>query len=67
MRQLYGLTPAEARVANLLLEGAEVREAAGRIGITLETCRFHIKRVLAKTETHRQAELLWLMLSLPGD
>ena len=28
MRQLYGLTPAEVRVANLLLEGIEVREAA---------------------------------------
>jgi DNA-binding CsgD family transcriptional regulator len=67
LRQLYGLTPAEARVAHLLFEGAEVREAAERIGITLETCRFHIKRVLAKTETHRQTELLRLMLSLPRD
>jgi DNA-binding CsgD family transcriptional regulator len=66
MRQLYGLTPAEARVANLLLEGLEVREAAERLGITLETARFHLKRVLAKTGTRRQTELLRLMLSLPG-
>jgi len=66
LRQLYGLTPSEARVADLLLEGSEVREAAERLGITLETCRFHIKRVLAKTGTRRQAELIRLMLSLPG-
>ncbi len=66
MRQLYGLTPAEARVANLLLEGIEAREAAEQLAITLETCRFHIKRVMAKTGTRRQTELMRLMLSLPG-
>jgi DNA-binding CsgD family transcriptional regulator len=66
MQQLYGLTPAEARVADLLLEGYEGREAAQRLGITLETFRFHVKRVLTKTGAHRQTELLRLMLSLPG-
>ena len=66
MRQLYGLTPSEARVANLLLEGCEVREVAERHGITLETCRFNVKRVLAKTGTRRQSELSRLMMSLPG-
>ena len=66
MQQLYGLTPAESRVADLLLEGLEVRDAAERLCITLETARFHLKRVLAKTGTHRQTELMRLMLSLPG-
>ena len=66
MRQLYGLTPSEARVADYLLDGFEVRSAADHLGITLETCRFHIKRVLAKTGTRRQSELIRLMLSLPG-
>jgi DNA-binding CsgD family transcriptional regulator/PAS domain-containing protein len=66
MRQLYGLTPAEARLADLLLEGLEVREIAERVGTTLETARFHLKRVLAKTRTGRQTELMRLMLSLPG-
>ena len=66
MRQLYGLTPAESRVADLLLEGLEVREAAERLCITLETARFHVKRVLVKTGAHRQTELLRIMLSLPG-
>jgi DNA-binding CsgD family transcriptional regulator/PAS domain-containing protein len=66
LRQLYGLTPAEVRVANLLLEGAEVRETAERLNITLQTCRFHIKRVLTKTGRRRQMDLIRLMLSLPG-
>lgn len=65
MQQLYGLTPAEARVADLLLEGFEGREAAEKLRITLETFRFHVKRVLKKTGAHRQTELLRLMLSLP--
>jgi DNA-binding CsgD family transcriptional regulator len=34
--------------------------------ITFETARFNLKRVLAKTGTRRQAELMRLMLSLPG-
>jgi DNA-binding CsgD family transcriptional regulator len=66
MRQLYALTPTEARLADLLLEGLDVREAAERLSITLETCRFHTKRVLTKTGTRRQIELIRLMLSLPG-
>jgi DNA-binding CsgD family transcriptional regulator len=35
------------------------------MGLTLETARFHVKRVLAKTGTKRQTELMRLMLSLP--
>jgi len=66
LRELYGLTPAESRLADLLLQGYEVREAANHLRTTLETTRFHLKRVLAKTGTRRQAELMRLMLSLPG-
>jgi DNA-binding CsgD family transcriptional regulator len=65
LRQLYGLSPAECRLADLLHEGLEVREAARRLKTTLETTRFHLKRVLSKTGTHRQTELMRLMLSLP--
>lgn len=62
---LYSLTPMETRVADLLLTGMEVREVANSLAISLETARFHTKRVLAKTGTPRQAELMRLMLSLP--
>jgi DNA-binding CsgD family transcriptional regulator len=66
LRSFYGLTPTEARIADLLAGGNEVREVAARSGITLETARFHVKRVLSKTGTRRQTELVRLMLSLPG-
>lgn len=66
LRDLYRLTPAEARLADLLLTGLSVHETAERMNITLGTARFQLKRVLAKTDTHRQAELVRLMLSLPG-
>jgi DNA-binding CsgD family transcriptional regulator len=66
LRRLYGLTPAEARIADLLASGSEVGEVAARSGITLETARFHVKRVLNKTGARRQTELVRLMLSLPG-
>jgi DNA-binding CsgD family transcriptional regulator/PAS domain-containing protein len=58
LRALYGLTSAETRVADLLLQGLETRELAGRSGVTLESVRFQIKRVLSKTGTRRQRELI---------
>lgn len=66
LRALYALTPAEARLADLLLEGLAVGEAANRMRVTLETARFQLKRVQAKTGVHRQSELMRLMLTLPG-
>lgn len=65
LRAFYGLTPTESRLADLLLQGLQVGEAAESMRITLATVRFQLKRVLAKTGTHRQSELMRLMLSLP--
>jgi len=67
MRVLYGLTPTEIRVAEHLLAGRDARELAGRMHITLETARFHVKRVLGKTGMRRQPELMRLMLLMPGE
>jgi DNA-binding CsgD family transcriptional regulator len=66
LRVLYGLTPTESRLADLLLHGLDVRQTAERMKITVETARFNLKRVQAKTSTRRQTELMRLMLSLPG-
>jgi len=66
LRAPYALTPTESRLADHLLQGLEVRETADQMKITVETARIHLKRVLAKTDTRRQAELMRLMLSLPG-
>ncbi|SFS16178.1 transcriptional regulator, LuxR family [Granulicella pectinivorans] len=66
LRSLYALTPTEARLADMLFQGKNIVEAAEALRTTQETARFHSKRILAKTSTHRQAELIRLMASLPG-
>ncbi|QHN03789.1 helix-turn-helix transcriptional regulator [Granulicella sp. WH15] len=65
MRQLYQLTPMEARMADLLCSGVTINEASELLRLTTETARFQVKRILSKTGVRRQAELVRLMLSLP--
>lgn len=65
LRESWGLTPAEARVATLLADGRRLQQIAGDLGITINTVRGHLKQVFAKTGTHRQAELVRLLLGTP--
>ena len=63
LQRLYGLTPAEAALARALAAGRSLQEYADGAQITVETARWRLKQVLAKTDTHRQAELVRLVLS----
>jgi DNA-binding CsgD family transcriptional regulator/PAS domain-containing protein len=63
LRQLYGLTPAEARVATLLIDGHDLTTLTGPLGVTANTARTHVKRLLAKTETQNQRELLRMLIA----
>jgi len=62
LREDFGLTPAEAAVAVEVLKADGLREAAGRLGISLATARTHLAHVFDKTGTRRQAELVGLLL-----
>ena len=62
LRELFSLTPAEARITAKLVLGRSVEEIADEADISVETVRTHVKRVLSKTETSRQAELISLVL-----
>lgn len=64
LRQRFGLTPAETRLALALAEGMGLREAAERNGVRLSTARVQLKSIFWKTETHRQAELVALLARL---
>jgi DNA-binding CsgD family transcriptional regulator len=66
LAQQFGLTPAEARVAVALLAGKTVETAAGELGIATTTLRTHVRSLLQKTGTGRQAELLGVLLSGPS-
>jgi DNA-binding CsgD family transcriptional regulator len=62
---LYGLTAAEARLAAALAAGQGLRDYATGSGIALCTARWQLQQVLAKTDTHRQSDLVRLILAGP--
>jgi DNA-binding CsgD family transcriptional regulator/PAS domain-containing protein len=64
--QLYGLTRAESRLAAKIAEGRSLEEAAAMLNITTQTARGYIKRILGKTGTKRQVELVRLLLLSPA-
>jgi DNA-binding CsgD family transcriptional regulator/PAS domain-containing protein len=63
--QLFHLTPAEATLAQIVARGRGLPEAAAELGISFHTARTHLYRVLAKTCTRRQSELVRLLCALP--
>jgi len=65
LASLFGLTQAEAAVAGELLAGFELREIAERSGRSFNTVRTHLARLLAKTDTRRQSDLVRLLARLP--
>lgn len=64
LQQLYGLTPAESRIAQALGQGDTLGQAAQRLGVSLGTVRTQVKAVFAKTGIHRQADLVRLLSAL---
>ena len=62
LRQLFDLTAAEAAVAMQLTEGDGLAAVASRLGVSSSTVRTHLTRIFDKTSTHRQAELVRLLL-----
>ena len=63
---LFDLTPTEARLASLLMQGLSIGECQDRLRISANTIRTHLKHVFSKTSTRRQSELLRLLLSSPA-
>jgi DNA-binding CsgD family transcriptional regulator/PAS domain-containing protein len=66
LTQAYGLTPAEARIARLLLQGLDPRTCSEMLGVSIETVRTQMKRVFFKTRTHGQSDLIRVLLSGPA-
>lgn len=66
--QLFGLTPAETRMLAALIFGEGVTCAAEQLKMAESTARTHIRHILEKTDTHRQAELtrLFFEVTIPS-
>lgn len=63
LRQAFGLTEAEVTVALLVAtEPAGLGKVAQTLGISVSTVKTHLQRIFEKTDTHRQADLVRLIV-----
>lgn len=60
-QQLFGLSPAEARVGEQMRRGLDDQSIARELEVTLHTVRGYAKSVHSKTKTHTRAELAYLL------
>jgi DNA-binding CsgD family transcriptional regulator len=62
LRDRYDLTPAEVRVAELLVRGEDLAGISRKLGVSIHTTRSQVKHALEKTATSRQSELVALLM-----
>jgi DNA-binding CsgD family transcriptional regulator len=65
LRDVYGFSPAEARLAGLLLAGQSLGEAARTRSVSMNTARSQLKVVLRKTGCRNQADLMRTLIAGP--
>jgi DNA-binding CsgD family transcriptional regulator/PAS domain-containing protein len=66
VHDLYGLTPAETRLALFLLGGQTIREAMAALGVSRNTAHSQLTSIFRKTGANSQAELVRILLRGPG-
>ncbi len=66
LRDYFDLTQAESKVALLLCAGHVAKDVARELQVSVPTVRSHVRALLAKTGTSRQAELVQLLACLPS-
>ncbi|MFC5435017.1 helix-turn-helix transcriptional regulator [Rhodanobacter umsongensis] len=64
LQDQWGFTTAEAQLAQWMMQGMSLAQAAERGGVTINTMRTHLRSLFDKTQTRRQAELVRLLLRL---
>ncbi|MEO6015221.1 MAG: LuxR C-terminal-related transcriptional regulator [Devosia sp.] len=60
---IYGLSPAQQRLASLVAENKSLNEIAAEMKITANTARTHLNRVFEKTGVRTQTALVRVLLS----
>jgi DNA-binding CsgD family transcriptional regulator len=59
--ETFSLTPAETRLLGRLAMGDSIDAAASALGVTRPTVKTHLARILSKTGSRRQADLVALV------
>jgi len=65
LAELYGLTPAESRIALALARGKRLTELAGEFGVQITTLRTQLRSILTKCGVERQSDLVRLISTIP--
>jgi DNA-binding CsgD family transcriptional regulator len=60
---VFSLTPAETRLAEHLMQGESLTRIAERLRLSRETLKTQLRSLFDKTGTHRQSELVALLIS----
>lgn len=63
LRDHFHLTQREATIAKLLCLGYAPTRVALRLSLSVNTVRTHLKNIFSKTHTHRQVDLVRLLLT----
>ena len=67
LRQSFGLSKAEAALAQAMLRGCSADECAALLGVSIATVRSQLRAIYEKTQTRSHAEaVIALMSLLPG-
>ncbi|HYE28721.1 MAG TPA: helix-turn-helix transcriptional regulator [Allosphingosinicella sp.] len=66
LRIVYGLTPAEARLTSLVVEGHDIASAARTAHVSENTVKYHLKTIFGKVGVARQAQLIRRVLADVG-
>jgi DNA-binding CsgD family transcriptional regulator len=66
LKSLFGLTPAEVRVALAIMAGAGAKEVARAHGVSFHTVRHQMQSLLEKTGASRQSELVAMLMRAAG-
>ncbi len=64
MKTMYGISPAEARLAELLVNGDTVKEAARKLNVSANTVKTQLQEIYLKTGTNSRAKLTRILLNL---
>jgi DNA-binding CsgD family transcriptional regulator/PAS domain-containing protein len=64
LTRIYGLTRAEADIALRVLRGDGLKPISEELSLSMATVKTHLQHVFDKTDTHRQAELVRLLLTI---
>lgn len=61
---IYGISHAQGRLAELIIAGQDLRQAAIRLGVSVNTARTHLQRMFEKTGVRSQPALVRALLSV---